>query len=74
VEHHTKSEEERLRVEARGGHCGGDEDLMHSFVAIARDGVPSRSPLTAGALSAAMSLAARRSSETHSFQDVAWKL
>jgi len=51
VYHHTPRVE-KINLEARGGHGGGDTELVKSFFNVIRDGAPSCSPLSAGVLSA----------------------
>jgi len=69
VDHHEKKVEE-LTADAVGGHGGGDEALIRAFGTVMRGEGPSMAPLTAGLLSAAMSLAARESAATNTFQDI----
>lgn len=70
VSHHDRREEERAKVVADGTHGGGDDVLMQSFVDVMRGEAASVSPLSAGILSAAMTLAARESAWTHQFVKV----
>jgi predicted dehydrogenase len=56
-------------IEFGGGmsHFGGDRELCLDFLRAMRDGTPSRSPLSAGILSALTCLWARESAETRRF-------
>lgn len=69
VEHHTDAVDE-FDVTADEGHSGGDSQLLRSFLDVMCKGAASLSPLSAGTLSAAMSLAARESSESNSFVEI----
>ena len=51
-------------------HFGGDTELCKDFLAVMRDGAPSRTPLSAGITSALTCLMARESSETGTFREV----
>ncbi|MEA3406947.1 MAG: Gfo/Idh/MocA family oxidoreductase [Chloroflexota bacterium] len=51
-------------------HFGGDRELCLDFLRAMRDGTLSRSPLSAGILSALTCLWARESAETHRFCDI----
>jgi predicted dehydrogenase len=51
-------------------HFGGDRELCYDFLMAMRDGQPSRSPISAGILSALTCLWARESSKHHQFYDV----
>ncbi len=70
VEHHRRVTE-NIEVKETGGHGGGDPELVRSFLGIIRDGTPACSSLTDGIVSCAMSLAARRSAERQTFEDIA---
>lgn len=70
VIHHHADKVEDVALDATGGHGGGDEALLRAFGALMRGEGPSSAPLTAGLLSAAMSLAARESAETRTFQEI----
>jgi len=69
VEHH-RDIVDKTEVKATGGHGGGDPKLMLNFIDIIRGKADSLSPLSAGILSAAMTLAARESAETGTFRPV----
>jgi len=51
-------------------HFGGDRELCLDFLRAMRDGTPSRSPISAGILSALTCLWARESAETNRFCEV----
>ena len=51
-------------------HFGGDRELAYDFLLAMKEGRPSRSPLSAGILSALTCLCARESSETRQFRRV----
>jgi len=51
-------------------HFGGDRELCLDFLLAMRDGAPSRSPISAGILSALTCLWARESAETHRFCEI----
>ena len=51
-------------------HFGGDRELCLDFLRAMRDGRPSRSPISAGILSALTCLWVRESAETHRFCEV----
>jgi len=65
--HHSTRKERKLTITAKGSHGGGDEVLMRNFLEVACGKASSRSPLTAGILSAAMALAARESAARRKF-------
>jgi hypothetical protein len=58
IDHHREHVEE-IPVVASGGHGGGDQELASNFIDVMRGREPSRCPLDAGLLSAAMCLCAR---------------
>jgi predicted dehydrogenase len=66
IYHHTPRVE-KIDVEARGGHGGGDTELVQSFFRIIRDGEPSASPLSAGITSALLCMKVQESCETGKF-------
>jgi predicted dehydrogenase len=74
-DHHTRRTD-RIEVKVVGGHAGGDQVLARNFVdmmsgrAAGRADVRPLADLRDGLLSAAMCLAARQSSRTHSFQPI----
>ena len=59
-------------IDYAGGmsHFGGDRELCLDFLLAMRDGTPSRSPISAGILSALTCLWARESAETHRYCEV----
>ena len=59
-------------IDFSGGmdHFGGDRELCLDFLRAMRDGAPSRSPISAGILSALTCLWARESAETRRFCEV----
>ena len=64
---HHKGITETMQIAAEGGHGGGDQELAMSFLDIMTGRAESRSPISAGILSAYMCLKARESGETKSF-------
>ena len=68
VHHHHSGRVERHRVEAAGGHHGGDDRLAHDFLEILYGTGPSRATLQDGLLSAQLCLMAKRSCQTNEFQ------
>jgi predicted dehydrogenase len=58
IDHHREQIDE-IPVTASGGHGGGDRELAANFIDVMRGRAPSRCPLDAGLLSAAMCLCAR---------------
>lgn len=68
---HFRDNVERIKIEARGNHGGGDLALARNFVDVMRGRDASRSPLNQGLLSAAMCLAARDSTASGSNQTIA---
>jgi len=70
VVHHHRDRTEEVNLAGRGGHGGGDKELVKSYLEIMRDGAPSRSGLDAGILSALMCLKAKESGETHEFREI----
>src|SRR5688572_19005893 len=70
VDHFGATRVDRIAVQATTGHSGGDSVLAQMFLDIIRGRGPSGSDLKDGLLSAAMCLAARRSSHTNTFQPI----
>ena len=71
VTYHYSTHTERHKVGHAGErHFGGDTRLSHHFLNVVRGLEESKSTLQAGILSARMCLAARKSSETLTFQQV----
>ncbi|HJN18145.1 MAG TPA: gfo/Idh/MocA family oxidoreductase, partial [Armatimonadota bacterium] len=70
-EHHS-ARVDTIRFEGGGSHFGGDSELCYDFLQIVKGAGHSRSPIEAGIVSAASCLAARKSAETRTFQDVTW--
>jgi len=68
-EHHSPRVD-TIRFEGGGSHFGGDSELCYDFLQIVKGAGHSRSPIEAGIVSAASCLAARKSAETRTFQDV----
>ena len=67
VHHHHSGRVERIRMEAAGGHFGGDQRLAHDFLAILNKTGPSRSTLEDGLLSAQLCLLAKKSCAENAF-------
>ena len=59
-------------IDFSGGmsHFGGDRELCHDFLMAMKEGRPSRTPISAGILSALTCLYARQSAETHQFYEI----
>ena len=51
-------------------HFGGDRELCYDFVMAMAEGRPTRTPVSAGILSALTCLCAKQSAETRQFVDV----
>lgn len=74
-DHHVRRTD-RIEVKAKGNHLGGDQVLAQNFIDLMRSrgrGAASAQPLADlrdGIRSAAMCLAARQSSRTHTFQPI----
>lgn len=68
IHHHHNARVERHRLESPGGgHHGGDDRLIHDFLAILHGTGESRSTLDDGLLSAQLCLMAKRSCQTDQF-------
>ena len=61
---------ETIDFSGQMSHFGGDRELVLDFLRAMRDGTPSRSPISAGILSALTCLWARESAETHQFYEI----
>ncbi len=70
VHKHRSPTTETITFGGGMSHFGGDRELCLDFLRAMRDGTPSRSPLSAGILSALTCLWARESAETHRFCDI----
>ena len=71
VHHHHTNLTERHHFDSAGeGHHGGDEALVEEFLSAVAGKETTRSPLSAGILSAEMCLMARDSCPTNTFQEV----
>ncbi|MFP3896136.1 MAG: Gfo/Idh/MocA family protein [Anaerolineales bacterium] len=70
VHKHRSPTTETITFGGGMSHFGGDRELCLDFLRAMRDGNPSRSPLSAGILSALTCLWARESAETHRFCDI----
>ena len=67
---HQMPTEETIDFTGSMSHFGGDRELLYDWLRALRDGTPSRSPMSAGILSALTCLWARESAETRTFCDV----
>ena len=67
--HHTPRVE-TYKVEAPGGHDGGDLALAQNFIQVMQKQVVSVAPLSAGLLSGLMCLKAQESTVTRTFQEI----
>ncbi len=72
IDHHSTADPENITVEVEGGHSGGDEKLLDNFIEIIRGEAVSESPLSAGILSVAMCLAARRAAWNDSVESISF--
>ncbi|MBN1808402.1 MAG: Gfo/Idh/MocA family oxidoreductase [Planctomycetes bacterium] len=70
VVHHHTNRTERYDVSARGGHGGGDLELVDSFYRAIKEGEPSRSPLRAGVVSALLCMKVDESCRKGKFVDM----
>ncbi len=67
---HQSPVTDTIRPTGDMSHFGGDRELCLDFLRAMRDGTPSRSPMSAGILSALTCLWARESAETKQYCDV----
>ncbi|MFO7918251.1 MAG: Gfo/Idh/MocA family oxidoreductase [Anaerolineae bacterium] len=70
IHKHRSPTTETIEFGSGMSHFGGDRELCLDFLRAMRDGTPSRSPLSAGVLSALTCLWARESAETRRFCDI----
>lgn len=70
VHKHRSPTTETIEFGSGMSHFGGDRELCLDFLRAMREGTPSRSPLSAGILSALTCLWARESAETRRFCDI----
>jgi hypothetical protein len=64
IDHQRQKIEQIPLPSSVAGHGGGDEQLAANFVEVVHGRAPSRAPLSAGLLSAAMCLAARQAADS----------
>ncbi len=64
---HDRPEIEDVKLPGGASHFGGDDELVKDFLAVLRRRKPSRTPLSAGIMSALLCLKARESAEKGTF-------
>jgi len=67
---HDRPEVEEVHPEGEMAHFGGDRELCRDFLLAMKEGKPSRTPISAGIVSALTCLMARESAETGTFRQV----
>ena len=72
IMHHSPRVETIQMQSAGNAHGGGDTVLAENFVKVIREDAPSVAPLGAGLMSALMSVRAKESAETRTFQEIAF--
>lgn len=64
---HMSDRVDRISIETKGSHSGGDRSLARNFIAVMQGTETSDSPLSQGILSAKLCLAAKKSAQTKTF-------
>lgn len=67
---HHASRTDTVNCTSQHGHGGGDLELIVNFVNVMKGKAKSRSPISAGIMSALMCLKARTAAQTHTFQKI----